>query len=54
MQTLVQHSVANTLRDYYEGRAQLQSVPSQLPQQEMTPQDAFMLGQIVTALNIQE
>lgn len=43
-----------TLRDYYEGRAQLQSVPPQHPQQEMTPQDAFMLGQIVTALNQQE
>lgn len=43
-----------TLRDIYEGRAQLQSVPSQPPQQEMAPHDAFMLGQIVTALNMQE
>lgn len=43
-----------TLRDIYEGRAQFQTPPSQKPQQEMAPHDAFMLGQIVTAFNMQE
>ena len=43
-----------SLRDIYEGRAQFQTPPSQKPQQEMAPHDAFMLGQIVTAINLQE